>query len=99
MADVFISEYFQLARDGLGAVIPVGQEPAIAEQVVAIGSETDSSAFNERTRFIRVHAEAACCVLFGAAPTAAVTKKRMAAGATEYFGVMAGHKISVIADA
>jgi len=99
MADIFISEYARLARDADGNVIPVGKEPAIAEQTILIGAEADSSAFNERTTLVRIHAEAACCLLFGEAPTAAITKKRMGAGATEYFGVLAGHKVSVIADA
>jgi len=99
MADIFISEYQRLARDIDGNVIAAGKEPAIAEQTVAIGTETDSAAFNELTTLVRIHAEAACCLLFGTAPTAAITKKRMAAGATEYFGVLAGHKVSVIADA
>lgn len=99
MADVFISEYARLARDADGNVIPVGKEPAVAEQVLEIGSAVASAAFNESTRLIRVHAEAACCLLFGAAPTAVTTKKRMGAGATEYFGIVPGQKVSVIADA
>ena len=99
MADIFISEYKQLARDADGNVIPVGKEPAIVEQTLLIGGETDSAAFNELTTLVRIHAEAACCLLFGTAPTAAITKKRMGAGATEYFGVIAGHKVSVILDA
>jgi hypothetical protein len=99
MADVFISEYVRLARDADGNVIPVGKEPAIAEQKLLIGTEVDSAAFNENATLIRVHAEAACCLLFGLAPTATVDKKRMGAGATEYFGIVPGQKVSVIADA
>lgn len=99
MADIFISEYNRLARDVDGNVIPVGKEPAIVEQTLLIGTETDSAAFNEQTMLVRIHAEGACCLLFGSAPTAAITKKRMAAGATEYFGVVPGQKVSVILDA
>ena len=105
MADLFITEYADAVPAGLGQFLPLGVEPALAEQKVAIGAETDSAALNVKTRFVRIHAEAACCIAVGVAPTATVDAHRLPAGAVEYFGVTPTNengialKISVIQDA
>lgn len=93
-----ISEYDALAVDINGHVIAAGVEPPIAEQTpVAIGaSSTQSAAFNDRTRFVRLHCDAPCRVAFGVNPTAGANSKRMAAGQTEFFGVRPGQKVAVI---
>src|SRR3546814_2115950 len=68
-------------------------EPPVTEQTVAIGAtSTQSSAFNAKTRLIRVHVDAIASILIGANPTAAATNKRMAANQTEVFRVTPGHK-------
>jgi hypothetical protein len=72
--------------------------PPIAEQTVAITTETDSTAFNAKTRYIRVHADAICSIAVGVAPTASTSTMRLSAGQTEYFGVQPGHKVSVISN-
>lgn len=93
-----ISEYDALAVDVNGHVIAAGVEPPVVEQApVTIGvSSTQSAAFNERTRFVRLHCDVACRVAFGVNPTASATSKRMAAGQTEFFGVRPGQRVAVI---
>jgi hypothetical protein len=96
MAKVFISEYADLPLHN-GQIIPVGNEPAIAEQVVAIGgSSAQSAAFNDRTKWVRVHTDAICSLKFGANPTAGVDTPRMGANSTEFFGVRPNDKLAVI---
>lgn len=97
MADLYISEYSHQARDAMGGVLPSGQEPAVTTQKVGIGGVSDQSlAFNEQTRFVRVHADVACHLKFGSNPTAAATGLRLAANQTEFIGVKPGHKLAVI---
>lgn len=74
--------------------------PAIVNQTVAIGaSSAQSAAFNVSTGLIRVATDVACHVLIGGTnPTALLTSMRLAAGQTEYFVVVPGDKIAVIAE-
>jgi hypothetical protein len=100
MAILDITSYRDLARAGKGESIMAPQEPAISNLQVAIGGASAASAvFPDGTRLIRVHTDEACRVEIAVAPVAAATSKRMAAGATEFFGATAGLKIAVIADA
>lgn len=95
MASLYITEYSGTA----GQQTQVAMTPAVAHQKLTIGSETDSAAFNQNTRFIRVHADAICSILIEnseTAPTATVSMTRMSADSTEYFGVNPGGKLSVI---
>lgn len=101
MAVLYITEYaMPVVANGQG--VQCGQEPALAIQQLAIGGASVlSAAFHAQTRFVRLHTDAICAVLFsnaaGADPTAAAgTSQRMAAGSTEYFGVNPGHKVAVI---
>ena len=97
MATADISEYWSLARDASGQVAQVGAEPSFVDQQLTIGSEVKSAAF--KGSFIRLHVDAACRIQFGLNPTASSATMRLAAGTTQYFGVIPGHKISVILDA
>ncbi len=97
MATLYISEYSRQLVDYIGLSVPAPQEPSIAEQAVAVGvGSVASSAFNAKTKFVRLHTDVICSVAFGAAPTAVATAKRMAAGQTEFFGVRPGDKVAVI---
>ena len=97
MASVWVTEYAELARDSMGQVIPVGKEPSITVQKLTIGvSSTASSAFNGKTKFIRLHGDAAFHFAIASTPTAANTDSRIAADASEYFGVIDGQKVAVI---
>lgn len=94
---VDISEYTNLARDAQNNVVHAGVEPATAvQQVSQGGSSTQSAAFSSTTSFVRVHADSAVRIAFGANPTASASSPRMPAGATEFFGVRPGHKLAVI---
>lgn len=96
MAVLYITEFAAPAVVS-GKVAPVGAQPPIAEQTVAIGAgSVQSAAFNAATRFVRLHTDAICSISFGSNPTATATKARMAAGQTEYYGVNASDKVAVI---
>lgn len=104
MATLYVAEYSDVAtvntpRGPKGTTGQAPQEPALAEQTVAIaGSTTQSSAFNKDTTLIRVHADVVCSIAIGSNPTATTSGKRLAEGQTEYFGVTPGHKIAVISN-
>lgn len=93
---VDITEYSFLARDAQGNTIPAGREPGRVQQVPIGGSSQQSSAFAGDTNFVRVHADSACRIAFGANPSADMSCARLAGGATEFFGVRPGDKIAVI---
>jgi len=95
-----ITEYGELAMTGRGSLVMAGQEPSTRNQQVEIAaSSAQSESLSDVTRFVRLHAEAACRVAVGANPTASSTSMRMGAGGTEYLGVTPGLKIAVIASA
>jgi hypothetical protein len=96
MAFIYVTEYAEIAQLN-GESVSIAKEPELVEQQVAIGgASVQSSAFNAKTKFIRVHADAICSIKIGSSPTAVATAKRMAANQTEYFAVDATHKIAVI---
>lgn len=103
MAILYISEYLMTGTDYKGLQVMAGKEPAIATQAIAIGgASVPSAAFTSGTRFVRLHTDANCNILFssGATPTAiANTSPRMAANQTEFFGVVPGGIVAVIAGA
>lgn len=95
MARLSIREYEHISAVSRG-IVPVGEEPAITQQVLSIsGSSAASAAFNIRTRFVRVHTDVACCIDFGTAPIATQGSCEMAANQTEYFGVVNATNIKV----
>lgn len=97
MASLYIAEFEEMPHTS-GSKVQAALQAPLAEQKLTIGTEVKSAAFNARTRFVRLHTDAICSILFGTDPTAAVTNARMAANATEYFGVPMGanYKVSVI---
>lgn len=96
MATLDVTEYSRLSADAQGRIIPVGSEPSRTNQQLAVGVAVQSAAFGDATYFVRLHSDATCRVLFGANPTADGTSMRLAAGASEYFGVKPGDKLSVV---
>ena len=106
MATLYITEFKgaaqQLGERTWGAgpgVVSFAAQPPQAEQTVAIGgTSTPSAAFSANTYLVRVSTDAICSVLFGASPTATAASARMAAGQTEYFGVVPGMKLAVISN-
>lgn len=102
MASLYVEEYTGVA--GATSVVgpyltavPAPQEPSITGQLLTIGaSSTAGSPFNAATKLIRVHADAICSIAIGPSPTAVATRKRMAAGQTDFYGVRPGDTIAVI---
>lgn len=93
---LFIAEFADMQVYN-GNLVPMAYAPPLVEQTVAIsGTSTQSSAFNTKTKSIRVHTDAICSISVGSSPTATATTMRMVAGQTEYFAVTPGHKIAVI---
>jgi hypothetical protein len=96
MAVLYVSEHAELVvhQGGGGQAL---SEPPIVEDTVAIGgTSAQSDAFNAKTRFVRIHTDAICSILFGANPTATTANKRLAANQTEIFRVTPGDKVAVI---
>jgi hypothetical protein len=95
MAFLYIEEFDQLMVASHDA-LAVGRQPSLARQQIAIAvGSTQSAKFQAKTRFVRLHADAICSYKFGDNPTAAATDSRLAAGATEYFGVEPGGNMIV----
>lgn len=103
MATLYVTEFKAIEPVtkawGAQAFVQAAEQPAVAEQTVAIGgSSTASSAFNASTTFVRLHTDSICSIEFGPTPTASATTARMAADQTEYFGVTPGTKVAVISN-
>ena len=93
MASLYITEL----TDGAGA-LQAAQLPALNAQKLTISAtHAQSTAFKTGTKLIRLHTDTVCHILVGDDPTATTANLRMAADTTEYFGVKAGQKLSVIA--
>lgn len=101
MAVLFVTEFARQSRDAAGFPMVVADEPAVANQTVAIGGgSVQSNAFNALTKFVRIHTDAACSIELGTNPTATTSTRRLAANSTEYFGIPkgAGFKVAVISN-
>jgi hypothetical protein len=96
MAVLNIREYGNIAVDNANRLIQVGIEPAITGQsVTGTTTSTQSSAFNAKTKFIRVWSTTDALIEIGSNPTAAAGSMTISAGHAEYIGVTPGHKIAV----
>lgn len=92
-----ITELRTLPTDPNGRVILCAGFPFVTQQQVNYGAgSTQSAAFNDETRFVRLHTDTACRILFGSNPTALGTHMRMAAGQTEFFAVSPGLKVAAL---
>lgn len=98
MADFYITEYAKLGTDANGKIVLAGFEPNIAEQQIANpAASTQSAALNPLTSFVMIHATAVGHILFGTNPTAVITKGRIGAGETRFYGVQPGQSIKIAA--
>jgi hypothetical protein len=98
MAIVDITEYQNVAFDGLGARVAAGIEPARRVMQLAVGaSPATSDPILDTTKFVRIHTDSTIRIQF--ASPAGPTSQRMPANSTEYFGVTPGITVSVIASA
>ena len=97
MASLYLTEFQASGNAESGAQLQVGVQPAVAMQKITFAGSVQSSEFDERTRFIRLHCDADCHVVFGTNPTATTNHMPMLANSTEYFGVVqSGLKLAVI---
>ena len=93
---VWITEFAVLGGTTGGGQAQIANMPAVARQQVDVtGGVQSSSAFNASTRYIRVVCEVQCAVRGDG--TAAVTDTLLPAYFPEYFGVLPGTSLSVIA--
>lgn len=88
MTKAYISEYARGTLDGR-TFIPSAEEPSLASQVVDYtAGAAVSTLLNAKTRFVRIHVDSIASFKVSTAGTLATTADaRMAANATEYFGV------------
>lgn len=98
MAALYVTEFTGLRETGKGIPAQVAQTPPVASHKITIAATAASITFSRRTDIIRVHTDAVCSILIGSNPTATASDGRMAADATEYFGVRPGDKLSVISN-
>lgn len=102
MAKVYITEYQRSAKelfsDFVIAAAQEGDNCGVVDQtpITTTGTSAQSAAFAPATKLVRIHTDGIISVKFGAAPTADVNTKRMAANTTEYFGVRPGDKVALI---
>ena len=100
MAALYISEYPDLPGAYATYTPQVVRDPPIVEQLpLLIGATaTVSSAFNARTRIVRLHCDVVCSILIGPAGStfATANNARMAANQTEYRMIVPGYVVSVI---
>lgn len=96
---LFITEFTFLASDSRANLLPVPQEPPVAEQVVLSGpASTRSAALNTATFLVRLHADENVHVaLGGGSINATTTNRRLAAGQTEYVSIPPNTGITHIA--
>lgn len=102
MATAYIAEFSVLPRDIQNDRLMLPDHPAIAQQEVDFtGGETESAAFNESTRLIRITSDATLRYLVGAAGADAENNNSnyLLAGTVEYIGVSPGDIISLFVNA
>jgi hypothetical protein len=98
MPRLFISEFSSVAAAPTdGRFMQAALAPAVATQVIDYDASASlqSAVFDPATRLVRLHVDGAAHIDFGPSPTATTNSMRMAADATEYFGVLPGQRLAV----
>lgn len=95
----YVQEFSTLGLTSNGSA-QIATQPAIVDQTpINFGSgHAESAAFKSGTRYIRLWCDAQVSYAFGSSPTAVNTNSPISAQQPEYFGVVAGQKISVVAN-
>ncbi len=71
MAQLNVTEFAEMQIGPAGRTGQMPMQPPLASYGVAnAGGNTQSAAFNAKTRFVRLHADTVCCIEFGLNPTA-----------------------------
>jgi len=90
MAKLWITEYRGIGRTaGEGAQVPALPELGVST-VTFTTSTASAAAFRPDTGLIRVYADAACHVAFGAAPVATINSTPLAAASEMYLQIQPG---------
>jgi hypothetical protein len=97
MPTLWIAEYDMLSNDGVGNALPIPREPAIAEQTVTFTTTVASAAFNAKTTYVRLIADADCHLHFDDAPVATTAKQFVPANTEVFRRVRAGDKVAAVA--
>jgi len=89
MSVLSVSEFDDMAVDKNGNVVPIANGAPTNVQVITLsGSSTAiSTAFNSKTRFVRLCATADCHFVFDDSPTATTSHEVLGAGLVEYRGI------------
>jgi hypothetical protein len=97
MAIVTVEEFTLIVRDNDGMTTPCAQYPSLTVQTMTPGASAGSlsTAFNAKTRFIRVATDTEIHYTIGSDPTATTSNSILPANTWEYYGVLPGHNISV----
>lgn len=96
MATMYIREYKYLCRDEGGNVIQAGYEDGFTTgQAVTFTTSTQSAAFQDDTKVVRITCDAEAFLDFGTNPTAtAADGLNVQADTPEFFGVQPGQKVA-----
>lgn len=102
---LYVTEFANISKDHEGRVVEAAVVPSLATQVLTVTgtSAAVTNPFNAKTKFVRLHTDAACSVKFAAAPTATASDMRLPENAVEYFTVdeilvASGLKVAAIAN-
>ena len=96
--NVDVAEYRTIALIGpTGVPMAQGNSVVVAYNLTVTSVTQTSTTFSPATRMIRVHTDTAVAFRIGTNATATATDSRMSANQTEYFGVVPGDRISIIA--
>lgn len=97
MAKLTITEFSLLTETSLGRTQIVRTPPVVEQQLLISGVSNPSAAFNPATVIVRLKTDTACSIAWGASPVATSGMCPLEVGQTEYFGVVPGRKLAVIA--
>ena len=91
MATAYITEYNTIGVQN-GNSIPVAQEPAVTDQAIMFTTATQSDAFNDNTKYVRIVSDTAFHASFGTNPTATASTQYCPANIEIWRMVSPGHK-------
>lgn len=97
MTTLNVVEFEEMALDNNGNLIQVPICPPVASQNVTFTTSTQSSALNDRTRFVMVLSSGAAYIKFGANPTAVAGDIAIPGEVPLFFGVRKGASLKVAA--
>lgn len=95
MSKLYISEY-KGTRQVEGGLAQISEEPAVDQAPLTFSTEAKSAPFGSDIKMVRIISDGNCHIAFGPGPTATVSNKLIIANTVEYFGVIAGQKVSAI---